>query len=460
MLYQALIITLYASIQAGLCTIISLIIGLVIAYFLWRYRCPGYTYIHAFLYMYSCMPTKAAALAVNVCYGAHGMLSITAALLMLNIPYATVMIQQAYAAHLDYESIDVAAGFGASSWQWYKDIALPQLIPAIQRSARMIFTLCFCSLSFCPILGNQWYHATPEGMMQSAYYTNNTYALVLYASMRLFLLGIIWYGGFLHEQTLSISAPIDNPRIHIHNRAPRIGIWIITMLLFFLIVPCTVLIQHGIHHGMLAYWRALIHGDHDPYLALPALHAVYNSIFVACSSSIIALGISYILCAISTMYPAPIYSILAFPFWVGSIGCSLICTALASTSWLCGWPALIIAHALLNYPYAYYLIKPHYQQYNRELIATAQTCGASRWYIFATIAAPLLWPAVRCALCICFSLSITEVGATTTMYTLPTMACAIKIYKNATYDAGSIGMTCIVCLLAYSVAFLGNTTIY
>ena len=451
MLYQALIITLYAGIQAGLCTIISLIIGLIIAYLLWRYRCPGHAYIQALLYMYSCMPTKAAALAINVCYGAHGMLSITIALLMLNIPYATVMMQQAYAAQLDYESIDVAAEFGASSWQWYQDIALPQLAHSIQRSARMIFTLCFCSLSFCPMLGNQWYHATPEGMMQNAYYSNNTYALILYASLRILVLGVVWCRGFVHEQKSSISIPIDNPRIHQPTRLPNIGVWTLTILLLLLLIPCTAFLQYGIDHGMLAYWSVLIRGNHDPYLALPALRAVYNSIFVACCSSIMALCISYILCSISTLYPAHVYNMLAFPFCIGSIGCSLMCTALTSTSWLCGWPALILSHALLNYPYAYYLIKSHYQQYSRELVATAQTCGASRWYIFATITAPLLWPAVRCALCICFSLSITEVGATTTMYTLPTMACAIKIYKNATYDAGSIGMTCIVCLLSWSM---------
>jgi len=458
MFYRALVITLYASLQATLCTIISLIIALAVAYFLWRYQCSGYTYIYGLLYMYSCMPTKAAALAINFCYGAHGMVSVTIALLMLNIPYASIMMHQAYAAALDHESIATAAGFGASSWQWYKDIALPQLVFTIQRTARTIFTLCFCSLSFCPVLGNQWYHTTPESMMQSAYYTHNTYEFMLYALLRLLVLGIVWYGEFLHEPTSSMIMPIDNPRIHTLAPVPNMARCTFALLVLFLIIPCGVFIQYGINHGMLAYLSTVINGDHDLYLTLPALHVVYNSMLVACSSSFLALGISSVLCFTSTIYPTYTQSILALPFLAGSIGCSLMCTALAGNSWLCGWPALIISHALLNYPYAYYVLQPHYQQHNQELVATAQTYGANRWHTFTTITAPLLWPALRSAFCICFSLSITEVGATTTMYTLPTMACVIKIYKNESYDAGSIGMTCIVCIIAYTVRFLSIIT--
>src|SRR6185436_10114806 len=68
MLYPACIITLYACVQAGLCAIISTAAGLVGAHCLWRYHCVGYTFIRGMLMMFSCMPTKAAALAIYACH--------------------------------------------------------------------------------------------------------------------------------------------------------------------------------------------------------------------------------------------------------------------------------------------------------------------------------------------------------------------------------------------------------
>jgi len=233
------------------------------------------------------------------------------------------------------------------------------------------------------------------------------------------------------------------------------AIFIIIIALCILSTPMVALIGHGIQQGIITYWQHVWTGVHDPHLAVPAWHAMYYSIIIASMSSFIALGLGYALCT-AHKHPAIVHAILALPFFIGPIGCTIAFDALAHNTWLCGLPALTISHALLNYPYAYYILKPPYEQCNQELVTTAQTYGARRWYIFTTITLPFLWPALCTAYSLSFNLSITEVGATTMTCEPLTMACAIKLYKKTTYDAGNIGMTCIVCLIAWIVGFLGT----
>ena len=149
---------------AALTAVIAVGVALPMAYFLYRYHFRGKSLYISLLYLCSIMPTKVAALAVAACYNVLGFPALCLSFLLLNIPFAALLLRQAH-ARIDSVSLLVAAGLGRITMAVLPRYCITAIAVNYHDAMATIFVVCFCSVSFSMILGTHRYHNTPDYMM-------------------------------------------------------------------------------------------------------------------------------------------------------------------------------------------------------------------------------------------------------------------------------------------------------
>ncbi len=458
---EPIMITLYATMQALLCAIGALLIALPSAYFLWLYSFSGQRLFNALLHVCSVMPTKAAVVAVDLCYHTHGSIGISIGMLFINIPFAMLLMQQAYGC-VDRLSILVAAGLGASPWRCYRDIIWPQIYAAVKNAAGIIFVLCFCAVSFAPMLGNQWYHATPDSMMQQAYQKGDIVQVFVYGCIRFVLLLAIGYNIAKSKQILlPTHIQIDHTRQRYCILKTPWWAVMLGIIMFCIGAPLVAIIRSGLSAGIMMYFYTLITAVPDAYIGMPVWHILYQSVGIACISGLGAVLVSVLLCWVGSSAPnrsGVVQLLVLLPYLVGGVGCGILFDQLAHIKILTPMMAMVISHVILNYPLAYQLLYAHSATYEVEWTYCAQSLCANMHTIYRTLYWPFMVPAMINALCLSMSLSITEVGASSVVSgnTLMTLSMASRIYRAAGYDVGVLGIVCLICFFAFICA-LGSS---
>ena len=144
-------LSLGAAIVAGLT---SVLLGLLVAWVLARYRFPGRRLVDAVVDLPFALPTAVAGIALTALYGPRGWIGsllaplglpvaftrvgIVVALVFVGLPFVVRSIQPVL-ADLERDVEEAAASLGASRWQTFRRVLLPALRPALLTG----FTLAF-----------------------------------------------------------------------------------------------------------------------------------------------------------------------------------------------------------------------------------------------------------------------------------------------------------------------------
>jgi sulfate/thiosulfate transport system permease protein len=136
-----------ASFAAGLC---DAALGLLIAWVLVRYRFPGRRFFDAIVDLPFALPTAVAGIALTALFTETGWLGrlgvdiaftpagIVAAMLFIGLPFVVRSIQPVL-ADMDPALEEAARTLGASRWQTFRHVFLPEIAPALASG----FTLAF-----------------------------------------------------------------------------------------------------------------------------------------------------------------------------------------------------------------------------------------------------------------------------------------------------------------------------
>src|SRR5262245_22270976 len=160
--------------QAGLSTLLTLLLGLPAAYAFARYEFRGKSLLRAVATVPFVMPTVVVAAAFTALLGPRGLLNAALqALLGLEAPlirfertlgmillahifynYAIVLrIVGGFWSTLDTRLEQAAAVLGASRTRAFREVTLPLLLPAIGAAGLLIFIFCFSSFGVVLLLG-------------------------------------------------------------------------------------------------------------------------------------------------------------------------------------------------------------------------------------------------------------------------------------------------------------------
>ncbi|MBX3002098.1 MAG: ABC transporter permease [Caldilineaceae bacterium] len=125
-------------------TLISTILGTLAALVLERYRFRGKTTFDGVLYLPIIIPDIVMALSTLLFFVTVGIVlsryTILIAHVAFNIAFVTLVVR-ARLAGMDRRLEEAAADLGADSWQTFRRVTLPQLMPGIVSAALLAFTL-------------------------------------------------------------------------------------------------------------------------------------------------------------------------------------------------------------------------------------------------------------------------------------------------------------------------------
>ncbi len=134
--------------------LVNAVFGLVVAWVLVRYDFPGRRVVDALVDLPFALPTAVAGIALTAVYGEHGVLGaplawlgvrvaytplgIVVALVFIGLPFVVRTVQPVI-QDLDPDAEEAAATLGATRWQAFRRVILPELAPALATG----FTLAF-----------------------------------------------------------------------------------------------------------------------------------------------------------------------------------------------------------------------------------------------------------------------------------------------------------------------------
>ena len=135
------------SLQVGLgATLVATVLGTMAALALSRYRFPGRSLVGGLVFLPLVVPEIVMGISILSLYLAlHQRLSLVTVMLAhiaFCISYVTITVR-ARLAGMDPSLEEAAADLGASPWETFRLVTLPQILPAIVSGALLSFTLSF-----------------------------------------------------------------------------------------------------------------------------------------------------------------------------------------------------------------------------------------------------------------------------------------------------------------------------
>ncbi|MFC1842158.1 ABC transporter permease [Candidatus Dependentiae bacterium] len=454
-----------AIIQALLSTVFAILLALPLAHFFYKFDFFGRRFFIALASMLCIMPTKLVALCIKLFFGASGFVGIILAHLMLNVPFAFYIMHAAY-QKIDMTLLWLAQDCGACPWQYYKDILLPVLRPTLVSLFLLLFLLHFASFSIPLVLGNAFYHHTPEIIMYNMYAKQNGILVFICWALRLLIIlpVFLMHNRFSLQKTKISSVPVPVPRAKFTLFAPYTNFWWLVYLLFIAILilcPLIALLVRAFDANVLNFFASLFSFMKDPLLGVCVLRVIANSVTLALVSGIGSVLLAFLLSVLefkakkrTTKNSISFITILAFV--IGSVGVGILFTFFSHGKLISSFFIAVLCHIILNYAFAYRIIRAQMVLYHPDLHKTAQTFGVTCKKALVTVAFPFVLPALIKAFCVSFGLSLTEVGAGTVLQGAIglTMPMAIRIYRKCGNQEAVIGMSLVLLGLVLIATYL------
>lgn len=139
---------------SAIAALVNVVFGVLVAWVLVRYRFPGRRLIDAMVDLPFALPTAVAGIALTTLYAPKGWfgqyaaawgfkiaytpIGIVIALIFIGLPFVVRTVQPVL-ADLSKEIEEAAASLGATPWQRFRKIIIPELLPAILTGFAMAF---------------------------------------------------------------------------------------------------------------------------------------------------------------------------------------------------------------------------------------------------------------------------------------------------------------------------------
>lgn len=445
--------------QAAISTLLTLLVGLPLAFLFARYHFPGKTILRALTTIPFVLPTVVVAVAFSALLGPNGLLNQWAqewlgfdtppirlqqtiwAIFIAHVFYNVTIIIRAvggFWSTLNPRLDEAAAMLGADGWARFRQITLPLLMPSILAASLLIFLFCFTSFGVILILGGLRF-ATLEieiYRQASALFNLPTAALLSLIQMLCTFAVMAIYTRLQARASLPLdqrpqTTTARHPRTWGDKLALSVGI---SFILLILLAPLLALVWRSFTLGgdgfTWSYYAELgVNRRQSAFFAAPTV-AIRNSLLFATATMFLSLALG-IISAYLLAQPRRWTTAILEPVFLLPLGASAVTLGfgyILAMGTLRTSPILIpIAHTLIAAPFVIRTFLPALRSLDPRLRQAAAVMGASPLRVWWEIDAPLLGRAVLVCAAFAFTISLGEFGATLLISRpdLPTMPVVI-----------------------------------
>jgi thiamine transport system permease protein len=487
--------------QAGLSTLLTLMVGLPAAYVFARYEFPGKRLLRVLTTLPFILPTVVVAASFNALLGPRGWLNLwlmnwlglesppiqllntLGAILLAHVFYNTTVVIRVVGSalvQLDPRLEQAARVLGASPWRALREVVLPLLKPALLSATLLVFLFDFTSFGVVLLLGGPRYATLEvEIYIQALQMLNLPLAGLLSAVQLGCTLAITVLNSRLSGKRAVPLAPrlrgegIRRP--HTWRERLLVG-GLVTLLAALLVMPLAALglrsvtrmeaargergeVQSGL---TLDYYRELFINRSSSLFYVPPIEAARNSLTYAGTTVLISLALGS-LAAAALAKPSRVNRWLE-PLLLLPLGASAVTLGLGfivvfnkpplDTR---SFPLLIpIAHSLVALPFVVRTLQPAMASIPLSLKQAAAVLGASPLRAWLEVDLPIIARAALVSAIFSFTISLGEFGATSFLARSETPTLPVAIYRFLSQPGGlNYGQAMAMATLLLGVCALG-----
>jgi thiamine transport system permease protein len=486
--------------QALLSTLASVLLGFPLAYLLTRYDFPGKRIIKSLTIVPFVLPAIAVALGFTILFGRHGWLN-DALMALFDLPeppvkllytlWAIVLAHAFYNAPLIARAVNAAwerldpsyeesaRALGASPRRVFRTITLPQLLPALASSMTIVFIFSFLSFPIVLTLGGARYSTIEvEIYTQVMAYLQRekgtALAVVGLGFSLLFTYAYLRLGGAFAREMIFTRRARARPLFAGPREALRpfkLAIWLfiaLSALVFAgpmiavavdsLLIPTA----QGVRWG-LDWYRFILRPDYSALIGDSPLRAVLNSLLFGLGAVALAVPLGLTITFLITRFRLRgrrlLDALLMAPIATSSVilGFALLRAFFAPPLRISGtWAAIVVAHAVIVYPFVIRAVAPLLESLDRSLVEAARSLGAGRGRAFRDVELPLLAAGVLVGGLFAFALSLGETSATLMLARpgLKTMPVAVYQFMASRQALGAASAMSALMILVSALAFV------
>lgn len=430
--------------QAMISTLLTLLLGLPLAYLFAQYAFPGKTFLRALTTIPFVMPTVVVAAAFTTLLGDKGVINqwLQVALHLDEPPLRLLqtiwIILLAHAfynvsvivrtvggfwANLNPNLQAAAAVLGANPRRRFFEVTLPLLLPSIAAASLLVFLFCFTSFGVVLILGGLRFATLEVEIYRQAVSLFNLplAAFLSLVQMVLTFIVMVIYTRLQAKTSLPLDMrPVQSVARPLATIQARVGVALVLIIgLTLLLAPLLALAWRSFTLGAASptwrYYQELTVNRRQNAFFVTPLVAMRNSLLFALATMLLSLflGITsaYLLARPRTWATALLDPIFLLPLGTSAVtlgfGYIISLGSLRTSLWLTP-----LAHTLIASPFVVRTFLPALRGLDPRLRESASVLGASPLRTWWEVDVPILLRAVLVGAIFAFTVSLGEFGAT------------------------------------------------
>ena len=431
--------------QATVSTLLTVAIGLPVAYLFAKHQFPGKTVLKAVSTIPFIMPTIVVAMGFLALVGPQGIVNsllvgsfnfeappvrVTNTLLIIFMAHAfynysiVVRIVSTYWANLSPRLEESAAMLGAGRFETFVHVTLPLLLPAIVSSAVLTFAFSFTSFGVVLILGGPEF-ATLEvvtyELAAKLFRLELAGALAIIQLVFTYLILVI-YTKFQAGAAVRVElVPRGNSSTGRMRSRDTVYVCALIVGLLAILSPLWALFERSISSGegySLVHFISLFSNETGSYFYRSPISVIGNSVRFAICTMVIAVSVgtivAYYLARSQRQNAGVLDAIFMMPLGVSAVIMGfgfLIAFDQSPMDLRASWAILVIAHSLIAYPFVIRSVLPTLRGIPIHLREAAAVLGASPAKTFFHIDMPILSGSLLVGATFAFAVSMGEFGA-------------------------------------------------
>lgn len=435
--------------SAGLATVLTVLLGLPVAFALYRLDFPGRGLLRAAVTVPFVLPTVVVGVAFRQLLAPSGWLgrlgldgsaaAIVAALVFFNISVVVRTVGSLWES-LDPRREDAARVLGASRWALLRTVTLPSLRPAIASAAVVVFLFCATAFGVVLTLGG-----IRRANLETEIWLLTSQQLDLTGAAGLSILQVTVIVVLLvltkRFEAGAHSSGVARPARPVRTSDLPVLVWTAAVL-GFLALPVLGLVARSLQYDgrwTLANYAAL--GSDNTLLAVPVAQALSNSLQIAGVAATLALTLGAMVAwVVAQRGRTPTARVAlrsldaAFMLPLGvsavTVGFGFLVTLAGPPLRLLDWPWLVpIAQAMVALPLVVRTLLPVLRGIDDRQRQAASSLGASPWRVLLSVDLPVAWRALLAAAGFAFAVSLGEFGATSFLVRDEVPTLPVVIYR-------------------------------
>ena len=381
--------------QATLSTVLTLAVGLPIAFVVSRFAFRGRAALEALVVVPFVLPTVVVGMAFSGLRGS--LVAILAAHVFFNVAVVVLVVGAAWAT-IDPALEDAAEELGAAGWRRVTRVLLPLAGPAIVTATTLVFLFTFTSFGVILLLGGPG-----QSTIEVEIFQRTSQQLDLSAAAVLAMIQLVFVGALLTaDAVLASRRPVTSAPVEPAPRQPRtageraFGAVVILAALALVVLPLWRLVRRSLTGAdglTVANYLHIGEGRRGGVFEISAGAAIWTSVRSAALAAVIALAIGGLV-SIGVALGARsrgVWAIVALPLGVSAVtlGFGYVVAFDRAPLDLRGSPWLVpLAQALVALPFVVRIVAPALAAAQSSLGESAAALGASPWRAIRDVTLP------------------------------------------------------------------------